>query len=129
MLDKKRLSTVCRKGYSECHSGRLPRRSREMTRITADQARDKAKAKDPSAAVAEILDAVANAAEEGKYEIQVRQHGFGSGSYYSTEEKWPEFGKAVIKELKGLGYQCRVRCYEGQFVDMWLEVSWKGDQP
>jgi len=69
------------------------------------------------------------AAGDGKYEIQVRQFGFGDGCYYSTEDKWPEFGKAIIKQLTALGYQCRIRCYEGQFVDMWLEISWKGAQP
>lgn len=100
-----------------------------MTRMTADQARDKAKAKDPSATVDEILAMVDAAAGDGKYEIQVRQFGFGDGCYYSTEDKWPEFGKAIIKQLTALGYECRIRCYEGQFVDMWLEVSWKGVKP
>lgn len=99
-----------------------------MTRLTAEQARDKAKAKDPSSAVTEILEVVERAAEEGKYEVKVRKHGFGSGEYYSTADKWPEFGKAIIKDLWGLGYQCRMRYHEGQFVDMWLEVSWRGEQ-
>ncbi|WP_312964531.1 hypothetical protein [Stutzerimonas kunmingensis] len=99
-----------------------------MTRITAEQARDRARAKDPSAAVETLLAAIAEAANDGKYEVTSRAFGFGDGSYYSTEDKWPEFGKAIIKELTALGYQCRIRCYEGQFVDMWLEVSWKGEQ-
>lgn len=99
------------------------------TRLTAGQARDKARAKDPSAAVEVILEAVSEAAENGKYEITTRSFGFGDGSYYTSEAKWPAFGKAVIKELTALGYQCQIRSREAQFVDMWLEVSWKGEQP
>ena len=94
-------------------------------RLTAAQAQDMARANDPSAAVETILNAVREAAEKGEYAITSRAFGFGDGSYYTSEDAWPAFGRAIIRELTALGYQCQIRCHEGQFVDMWLEVSWK----
>lgn len=98
-----------------------------MVLLTAEEARDMARAKDPSAAVSEILNKVAVAAGEGEYEVVIRDYGFNSGKYYSTEDKWPEFGKTIVKELRGLGYSCRVWSGGGQFLDMWLTVSWQGE--
>ena len=59
-------------------------------RMTADRARDLARAKDPSFAVDSILAGVEAAARDGKYEYQTREHGFGDGACYSSEERWPE---------------------------------------
>ena len=97
----------------------------EMTdRLTAEKARDLAKAKDPSFAVNEILQGIETAAREGKYEYVTRGYGFGSGECYSGEDKWPALCQAIAKELRGLGYSVRVRVNESQFVDLWLEVTW-----
>lgn len=95
-----------------------------MSRMTADQARDIARAKDPSFAVDTILAGIAKVAEQGKYEYITRSYGFGDGSCYCNEDKWPRLCKAIVTELRSLGYDCLVRCDEGQFVDMWLEVTW-----
>ena len=48
-------------------------------RITAEQARDIARAKDPSFAVEAILAGIKEAAEKGKYEYTTRAYGFGGG--------------------------------------------------
>jgi len=93
-------------------------------RMTAEKARDLARAKDPSFAVDEILAGIEDAAREGKYEYSTRAHGFGSGSCYGNEDKWPALNQAIIKELRKLGFAARVRVHEGQFVDLWLEVTW-----
>lgn len=96
-------------------------------RMTADRARDLARAKDPSFAVDSILAGVEAAARDGKYEYQTREHGFGDGACYSSEERWPELNKAIVKALRALGYRADVRVHEGQFVDLWLSVTW-GDK-
>ncbi|MBD1554667.1 hypothetical protein [Pseudomonas typographi] len=95
-----------------------------MSRLSAEKARDMARAKDPAFAVDTILAGIAIAAKGGKYEFDTREYGFGDGSCYSNQDKWPELCKAIIRELNALGYKCQVRCDEGQFVDMWLEVTW-----
>ena len=95
-----------------------------MSRITAEQAASIAQAKDPSFAVDSILDGVRMAAADGKYEYITREYGFGDGSCYCNENKYPPLCQAILKELRALGYACTVRAYEGQFVDMWLSVKW-----
>lgn len=101
-----------------------------MTRMTAEKARDIARAKDPAFAVDTILTDIAKAAEQGKYVYKTRAYGFGDGSFYTSDKgKWPELGKAIIKELAALGYRCDMQWMEGQFVDMWLEVRWDEVKP
>lgn len=99
-----------------------------MSRMTADKARDIARAKDPAFAVDTILAGIAKAAEAGKYEYTTRDYGFGT-STYCNEDKYPELCKAILKELRALGYQCGVRVNEGQFVDLWLSISWNEVKP
>ncbi|MBC3375756.1 hypothetical protein HU762_17540 [Pseudomonas sp. SWRI92] len=94
-----------------------------MSRMTADKARDMARAKDPAFAVDTILAGIAKAAEAGKYEYSVRDYGFGT-STYCNEKDYPELCKVVLQELRGLGYRCEVRAVERQFVDLWLEIRW-----
>lgn len=97
-------------------------------RITAGKARDIARAKDPAFAVDTILNDIAKAAEAGKYEHTVRDYGFGT-SCYCNEDKYPELCKAILKELRALGYRCDVQAIERQFVDMWLEIRWDEVKP
>lgn len=99
-----------------------------MSRITAGEARDIARAKDPAFAVDTILAGIAKAAEAGKYEYTTRDYGFGT-STYCNEDKYPELCKAILKELRGLGYRCNVQAKELQFVDLWLEVRWNEVTP
>lgn len=100
----------------------------DTNKITALKARDIARAKDPAFAVDTILAGVAKAAEAGKYEYTIRDYGFGA-SCYCNEKDYPELCKAILKELRGLGYRCTVRAVERQFVDMWLEVRWDEVKP
>lgn len=99
-----------------------------MSRITAEQAASIAQAKDPYFAVDSILDGVRMAAADGKYEYITREYGFGDGSCYCNENKYPPLCHAILKELRALGYACTVRAHEGQFVDMWLSVKWGGSK-
>lgn len=99
-----------------------------MSRLTAENARDIARAQDPAFAVDTILAGIAKAAEQGKYEFAVRDYGFGT-STYCNEKDYPELCKAILKELRGLGYRCVVQAVELQLVDMWLEIRWGEVQP
>lgn len=96
-----------------------------MSFMPAEKARDIARSKDPVFAVETILAGVAKSAEAGQYLYVTRDYGFGSHTY-CNEKDYPLLCKAILKELRGLGYQCEVAAKEGQFVDLWLEVSWYG---
>lgn len=98
-----------------------------MSRLTAEKARDLARAKDPSFAVDTILAGIAAAAADGKYEFTVRDYGFGT-STYCNEKDYPELCKAILNELSALGYRCVVKVMERQFTDVWLEIRWD-DKP
>ena len=59
-------------------------------RLTAEKARDIARAKDTAfAALDEILAGIEKAACEGKYEYITRNYGFGSSECYTSEDKYP----------------------------------------
>ncbi|XAI93869.1 hypothetical protein [Pseudomonas phage vB_Pa-PAC2] len=88
-----------------------------MSRLTAEQARDIARAKDD---VDAILNDIAKAAAEGKYVYTTRAYGFGIG----TSRR----GEAILKVLRSLGFDCAVHAEGRQSVDLWLEVKW-GDKP
>lgn len=94
-----------------------------MSLMTADIARDIARAKDPSFAVETIVANIAKEAEEGKYSYTTRDYGFGTSTYCS-EKDYPLLCQAILKELRGLGYYCQVQAKELQFVDLWLEIRW-----
>lgn len=94
-----------------------------MNRLTAEKARDIARAKDPAFAVESILADIQKAAEAGKYEYLEKGYGFGTDTY-RNEKDYPELCKAILKELRALGYRCQVQAVERQFVDLWLEISW-----
>jgi hypothetical protein len=91
--------------------------------MTAEKARDISRSKDPAFAIDTILADIAKAAETGKYELTLRDYGFGTSTYCS-EKDYPELCKAIIKELRALGYRCAVQAVERQFVDLWLEIRW-----
>lgn len=97
-------------------------------KITAEKARDIARAKDPAFAVDAILAGVTRAAEAGKYEYTTRDYGFGT-STYCNEKDYPELCRAILKELRALGYRCNVNAVDRQFVDLWLEVRWDEVKP
>lgn len=97
----------------------------QATRLTAAEARQLAQAKDPAFAVETILAGVKKAADEGKYEYTTRDYGFGA-STYCNEKDYPPLCKAILKELRDLGYACTVHARESQFVDLWLSVKWGG---
>lgn len=97
-------------------------------RMTADKACDIARAKDPAFAVETILAGIVKAAEAGKYEYTIRDYGF-STSTYCNECDYPELCKAILKELRALGYRCNVQAVERQFVDLWLEIRWDEVKP
>ena len=78
----------------------------------------------PTEIVNSILTLVQAAAENGDRSIKYRGSGFGDSIMYSGEDHIPAVNRAVIKQLRDLGYQVRIRCEERQFVDLWLEVSW-----
>jgi len=99
-----------------------------VSRLTAAAAADIARAKDPAFAVDTILAEIAKAAEAGKYEYTTRAYGFGE-STYCNEDKYPELCKAILKDLRGLGFKCQCHAQERQFVALWLEVSWGGKTP
>lgn len=93
-------------------------------RLTAAEAVDLARAKDPAFAVETILAGVRKAAEQGKYEYITRQYGFGDGSCYCNEDKYPALCQSILKELRALGYNAYVGSQCSQFVDLWLCVEW-----
>lgn len=100
-----------------------------MSRMTAEKARDIARAKDPAFAVDAILADIARVSEKGEYGYRTRAYGFGDGACHCEEKKWPELCKAIVKELRGLGYRCEMGVHYGQFADMWLEVRWDEVKP
>lgn len=97
-----------------------------MSRLTAAEATNLSRAKDPTFAVDKILEGIAKAASEGKYEYTNQDYGFGT-STYCDESRYPPLCKAILKELRDLGYACQVKAEERQFVNLWLSVTWGKD--
>lgn len=91
-------------------------------KFTAAMAAALADESDPGKCVSEILDLVKNSASVGKRSLRYRGFGFGSGSCYGSDI--PSHCKAIIEELKALGYTANIGVEERQFVDIWLQVSW-----
>ena len=94
-------------------------------RLTAKQAHDLARAKDPAFALDAILAGIEKASLEGRYEYITRNYGFGSSQCYAAEEKYPALCQVILKELRDLGYKARVQSECRQFVDLWLSVTWE----
>lgn len=70
----------------------------------------------------EIEELVIEAAKKGETKIEYRNFTFGSGHLYSgapTEQQ-----AKVISMLKDAGYKAQIHYKEGNFVDIWLEISW-----
>ncbi|MGX9709987.1 hypothetical protein [Stenotrophomonas maltophilia group sp. LNF259] len=97
-------------------------------RLTAAMAENITRSKDPAFAVDTILKGIRAAAVNGKREYITREYGFGDGSCYTAEDNYPALCKAILKELRDLGYKADIGSSCGQFVDVWLFVRW-GDQP
>ncbi|ARU04700.1 hypothetical protein CCO03_08450 [Comamonas serinivorans] len=73
--------------------------------------------------VAEILEAVKAAAQEGKTTLKTYARDFGSGNLYGGQPTVAQ--AAVIARLNELGFKTAIRSECRQFVDIWLEVSWE----
>lgn len=98
-----------------------------MTLFTAKEALALSRMSDPEHTVRNILELVKLAAQRGEYSIKVREWDFGSAAYYCAPQQWPSDGKAIIGQLRELGFGADICSEERQFVDIWLEVSW-GDK-
>jgi hypothetical protein len=96
----------------------------DTTRMTAAQAKELSLANAADRIVDDLLAQVRRAAEKGLTQTENRSY-FGGGEFYRAEKDYPQWGKQVLAELRRLGFECTVRCKEGQFVDMWLEISWE----
>jgi hypothetical protein len=94
------------------------------SKLTAAEAQNIARSKDPSRAVIAILEKVRIAAQNGQYELVIRDYGFGDGSCYTSPDNYPPLCTAIIKELRELGYTAEIGSSCGQFVDVWLSVVW-----
>lgn len=95
--------------------------------LTAAMAENITRSKDPAFAVDTILKGIRAAAVNGKREYITREYGFGDGSCYTAEDNYPALCKAILKELRDLGYRADIGSSCGQFVDVWLYVRW-GEQ-
>ncbi len=96
-------------------------------RLTAAMAENITRSKDPAFAVDTILKGIRAAAVNGKREYITREYGFGDGSCYTAEDNYPALCKAILTELRDLGYKADIGSSCGQFVDVWLYVRW-GEQ-
>ena len=97
-----------------------------MKHLTAEEARSISESNDANAIAEfmnEILNSVKAAAEKGEWKIKVRNAGFSDGRLYCGEPTATQ--QALMNQLKELGFKVAIRSEEHQFVDIWLEVSWR----
>lgn len=93
-------------------------------KLTAEEARKISMEHDPTIAMNAILSGIEETARTGSTVYVTREYGFGDGSCYTTEERYPTLCKAILKELRDLGYVATVKSKTSQFVDIYLEVKW-----
>jgi len=96
----------------------------EKDKLNAKKAREITKASDSSLVVDSILKEVEREAKKGNYKCIIQNHGFGDGILYAPENQYPEHIKAVLRQLRNLGYKADVMVEEKQFVNIWLEITW-----
>jgi hypothetical protein len=96
-----------------------------MEKMTAKEAAKLSKENNSEVIVENILKSVEKAAKDGAFEIKVREYGFNSSAHYGATDNFPTKTKEVIKELRQLGYRADIKTNEGQFVDLYLSVSWR----
>jgi len=96
-------------------------------RINAEKARDISRDNDPSLAVEQILAGIEVAAKEGQYEYRTNKFGFGSSNCYAGEDKYSVQCKAILRELRSLGFKANVKSCDGQFTNIWLSVTWDSE--
>lgn len=94
-----------------------------MGHITADEARALTAKSDPDWHVSQILEEVKKAAAKGESTLKTYACDFGSGNCYSG--KFTDLQKSVWDKLRNLGFATSIEVQEKQFVDIWLQVSWK----
>lgn len=93
-------------------------------KLTAEEARKISMEHDPTNAVYAILSGIEEAARTGATVYVTREYGFGDGSCYTTEDRYPTLCKAILKQLRDLGYVAIVKSKTNQFVDIYLEIEW-----
>ena len=93
-----------------------------MKLLRADRAREIANNNDPKGIAKRISEKIADKAEMGEYELKIRDYGFGDSSLYAGEMN--DIQKEVVKILKELGYEVKLRTEEKQFVDIYLQIEW-----
>lgn len=95
-----------------------------MTKLmTAEEARKISKSNSEEDIIIEILNKIKQKAEEGEFQLNVVNFGFGDGAYYSnglTDKQ-----KRIVDKLKELNYETRMIVEERQFVNIYLRITWK----
>jgi hypothetical protein len=96
-----------------------------MTQLTAQEAREIALNKGYEKNLNTILQRIQEEAQEGRFELTVREFGFGDSQLYSCkEEAMPLLNRSILNSLRGLGYNACICTEEYQFVDIYLKVTW-----
>lgn len=93
-----------------------------MKLLRADEARKIANNNDPKGIAKRIIEKIADKAEMGKYELKIRDYGFGNSNLYAGEMN--DIQKEVVKILEELGYEVKLRTEAKQFVDIYLQIEW-----
>lgn len=86
--------------------------------ITAQQARELSGPTSEEYALF-FEEAIKDAAAKGERQI-CKYHGQLENEAYSRTKKWGDF----VAYMKSLGYDASLYYYEGQFVDMRINISW-----
>lgn len=70
----------------------------------------------------EIVKEINKKAKDGKFELVIRNYGFGNGSYYGSG--LTDNQKAILNKLNELGYKTKMVVEERQLVDIYLKIDW-----
>lgn len=93
--------------------------AKEMREITDKVNVDKIVVND---SVKKVIELASENAKKGEATLKYRGDDFGSSKLYAGKPS--EVQKAIMDELKDLGYEIRIGSEENQFVDIYLEVKW-----
>ena len=90
--------------------------------LTAEKAREIAGVDKVSEGVALILSLIEKEAKQKKRNLRTWECGFGEGHLYGGHPN--ETQKAILEKLKELGFSVKISSECGQFVNVFLEVTW-----
>lgn len=93
-----------------------------MDFLKANEARAIAEKNNPEFIVKNIIERITKKAEDGEFELKVRDFGFGDSVLYN--EDLNKLQQKAVDELEKLGYKVRLRVVTNQFVDIYLEIKW-----